>query len=355
MEKLAFTLGRPFSPLYSLAMRARELCYQRGFFATHHMGAPVISVGNLLMGGTGKTPLVQYLARSLSQSGWKPAIISRGYGGEAQNRINIVSDGEKLLLEANQAGDEPRFLAETLPGIPVLTGVVRRLPARRALDMGANLLLLDDGFQHLPIKRDVDLVLFNADKLAGNSRVFPGGELREPISALFRATAFILTAVTRRNKERAELFAELLQKKFPGRPVYLLSYNPSAAVQLGPDDTRQVMSLHDLPQGPAFAFCGIARPEVFFQTLRQQGVDTVKDFPLRDHQPYSQRLISTLINQAQSCNAHYCITTEKDLVKLGSLSALFTIPLLALRMEVEHSVSFNEFILNTIAQGPLSS
>ena len=181
MKRLGFMLGRPLAPLYSLAMLARAQGYRRGLFASHKMPVPVISVGNLLMGGTGKTPLVQYLAQLLQNEGWKPAIISRGYGGRAKDRVNVVSNGQQVLLDAVQAGDEPLLLAESLPGVPVLTGIVRHLPAREAIAMGADVLVLDDGFQHLAVQRDVNLVLFNADRLAGNSRVFPGGELREPV------------------------------------------------------------------------------------------------------------------------------------------------------------------------------
>ena len=179
-----FALGRPFSPIYSLAMRLRETLYRRGVLQSFRLSVPVISVGNLTMGGSGKTPMVQYLARLLQRHGFHPAVISRGYGGTANAKVNTVSDGSSVLLDAATAGDEPRFLAETLPGVPVLTGIVRRMPAQRAVEMGADVLLLDDGFQHLQIVRDVNLVLFNTDRLAGNSRVFPGGDLREPVIAL---------------------------------------------------------------------------------------------------------------------------------------------------------------------------
>ena len=172
-----FGLGRPFSPLYSFAMRVRESWYQKGILNSVSFDVPVISIGNLTMGGTGKTPTVKYLAGLLQERGYRPAIISRGYGGATNERVNIVSDGNAILLDADYVGDEPRMLAEALPDVFVLTGVVRKLPAARAVEMGADVLILDDGFQHLAIQRDVDLVLFHADTLAGNSRVFPGGNV----------------------------------------------------------------------------------------------------------------------------------------------------------------------------------
>jgi len=190
-RKNLYLLGRPFSPLYSTVMMLRASLYDRHFFRRYKLEAPVISIGNLTMGGTGKTPVVSHLATFLQGQGYRPAIISRGYGGEAGNRVNVVSDGKTIYLDAKQAGDEPRLLAETLPGIPVLTGIVRVLPCRHAIHaMGCNILLLDDGFQHLAVDRDINIVLFSAATLAGNSRVFPGGDLREPVSALRRADVF---------------------------------------------------------------------------------------------------------------------------------------------------------------------
>ena len=161
-----YSLGRPFSPLYSAAMRLREKLYQKNIFKSTAFDVPVISVGNLTLGGTGKTPMVQFLARLLLDNGFRPAIISRGYGGATKERINIVSDGKEIFLDASYVGDEPRMLAESLPGVPVLTGIVRKLPAAEAVRMGANVLLLDDGFQHMAIRRDLDIVLFNTDKPA---------------------------------------------------------------------------------------------------------------------------------------------------------------------------------------------
>lgn len=353
MKRLGFMLGRPLAPLYSLAMLARVQGYRRGFFASHRMEVPVISVGNLLMGGTGKTPLVQYLARLLQNAGWKPAIISRGYGGRAKGRINIVSDGRQILLDAVQAGDEPRLLAESLPGVPVLTGVVRHLPAREAVAMGADVLLLDDGFQHLAVQRDVDLVLFNADRLAGNSRVFPGGELREPVSALNRATAFILTAVTERNRERAERFADLLSKKFPQRSVYLAGYNAKAALRLQPDGACEPLSL-DIARAEladcAFAFCGIAGPDSFFSTLAGLPLELKGTCALPDHHTYTTKNLQYLCSKAQNSQAKALITTEKDLVKISPLAAQISLPLYALRMQAAMDEQFTAALLQALGR-----
>jgi len=347
-EQLYYVLGRPLAPLYSVAMRIRENLYRRGILKSHSLAAPVISVGNLTMGGTGKTPVVQYLARLLQNHGYRPAVISRGYGGRAQGRVNLVSDGRRLVLDAELAGDEPRFLAETLPEVPVLTGIVRRLPAQKALEMGANVLLLDDGFQHLQIVRDVNLVLFNADRLAGNSRVFPGGELREPVVALRRATGFLLTGVNEENRERAGRFADLLRSRFTEIPVALAEYCPHTMVRVTGDGTVDTGAADILAGRRCFAFCGIAQPERFRQTLERQELQLVGFHPLADHQRYSSSVLDALQSKARRAEADVLVTTEKDLVKLAGRTTEVSMPLFALRMQVEAEQHFDRGILAAV-------
>ena len=344
---LTFALGRPFSPLYSWAMRLREAGYRHGIFRSYRLDVPVVSVGNLTLGGTGKTPMVHYLARLLQQNSFKPAIISRGYGGTANNAVNIVSDGESLLLDAQAAGDEPRLLAEALPSIPVLTGVVRRLPAQRAVDMGANVLVLDDGFQHLPIVRDVNLVLFSTDRLAGNSRVFPGGDLREPVAALHRATGFVITGVNDANRERAQRFSDLLQSKFPGIPVFFAGYQVDTLVSVLASGAIAPVSAE--PAGrKGFGFCGIAHPESFRKTVDEFGLDLVGFQAFADHQRYPGSLVDRLASEAQKAGADFLLTTEKDLVKLSGFAEHLPLPLYGLRMQVVADAGLTETILHIV-------
>lgn len=347
-KTFAFALGRPFSPLYSLAMRLREASYRRGLFRSYRFEVPVISVGNLTLGGTGKTPMVQWMARLLQSRGYCPAVISRGYGGTANAKVNLVSDGTTLLLDALAAGDEPRLLAETLPGVPVLTGIVRRLPAQRAVSMGADVLLIDDGFQHLPIVRDVNLALFNADRLAGNSRVFPGGDLREPVAALHRATRFVLTGVHEANLDRATRFVELLRTKFPAIPVSQTGYHVDRLVMLSATGMIEPLADGDVPQEPCFGFCGIAHPDSFRRTAVGLNVRLANFLPLEDHQRYSERIVEHLLGAAQRSGAGCLLTTEKDLVKLTAVAAALPLPLYAVRMRVEAGLDLAEDILNVV-------
>ena len=216
-----FFFGRPFSPLYGALMSLRSMLYRRGIITRHGLEAPVISVGNLVLGGTGKTPLVHYIAAYLRQLGRKPAVLSRGYKGTAANRINIVSNPTDILLDAAEAGDEPRLLAEKLPGIPVITGKDRFAAGRFAIDSFAvDTVILDDGFQHIALKQDLDLVLFSTGKGFGNGRVLPGGDLREPLAALKRADAFVITGIAGSPPDNDAGFIHFLKDTYPEKPVF---------------------------------------------------------------------------------------------------------------------------------------
>jgi len=350
MKSTAFyySLGRPFSPIYGLAMRLREKMYARGMFKRYSLSVPVISVGNLTMGGAGKTPVVCYLARKLKRAGYSPSVISRGYGGKANGKVNIVSNGTTLKLSADMAGDEPRMLAELLEDVPVLTGIVRRFPAQRAIEMGANVLLLDDGFQHMAINRDINLVLFNTDWLAGNSRVFPGGDLREPVAALRRASRFVMTGMREDNRERAERFADLLHSKFPEIPLSFLEYGPSSSVSIEQGTGRLVESSYSLKEKSWYAFAGIAQPQSFHTSLEEYGVAIAGFKGFADHQVYTKEILDQLNQEAEKSGAAGLVTTEKDLVKLAAVAESTTLPLLALRMEVRERGDFLNNILKEL-------
>ena len=257
-----FFFGRPFSSLYGLLMACRSSLFRKGIFKQHRLEVPVISVGNLVLGGTGKTPLVDYIARLLLQYDRKPAILSRGYKGSARAPINIVSNTTNILLDAAEAGDEPRLLAEKLPGIPVITGKKRYTTGRFAIDsLGADVLILDDGFQHMALKRDLDLVLFNSRTLLGNGRVLPGGELREPLSALKRADAFVITDSIELQDRNVREFFRLLETRHPEKPIFNAAYLPGKMLLRIFNGKNDTISQMDASKIPLYGFCGIARPE----------------------------------------------------------------------------------------------
>ena len=346
--KTVFHIGRPFSPLYSAAIRLRSFLYSKGIPKQHRLPAPVISVGNLTLGGTGKTPLVQYIAKKLIQRGLKPAILSRGYGGKAHAQINIVSDGKNILLDAAYSGDEPRLLAENLPGVPILTGNKRAVTGQHAIKkLGANVIVLDDGFQHLGVQRDIDLVLFDADTLLGTNRVLPGGDLREPLAALQRAHGFIITGLTANNSKRVQAFQQFLNQRFPDTPIFTAHYQPLSVLKKGLAQTVSTIPAAEAAGMFLYGFCGIANPASFEQLLIQEKYNIVDFKSFRDHYFYSKRDIQELREQARKIGAEALITTAKDFVKLKSLF-LFDFPILSLEIEPHIDQSFDGFVMHRI-------
>lgn len=338
-----FVIGRPFAPLYSAVMAMRASLYGRGLLGRNRLGVPVVSVGNLTMGGTGKTPMVIYLARLLKSL--NVAIVSRGYRGKARAKVNVVSDGKSVLLDASQAGDEPYLMATLLPGVPVITAKKRALAGHYGVErLGAGLVVLDDGFQHLAVERDLDIVLFKVDSFLGNNRVFPGGDMRESLSALERAHCFVLTCVDEDNKERAESLRRALEKRFPGRPVFLSEYRPTCLV----DGQGQEYALSKFSARKIGAFCGLAQPGYFEKSLAQAGlvVDDISVYP--DHYLYSARQIAALVDGWQKRSAvEALVTTEKDLVKVKAFAS--GVPIFALRMDMVVEQGFDDFVWQSLS------
>ena len=348
MNKLdfLFTLGRPFSPFYSWLMTTRATLYKKNIFKRYTLPVPVVSVGNLTMGGSGKTPVVMNLAQFLKSHGYHPAIISRGYGGKTSEKYNVVTTGAEPLLSPEDAGDEPFLLAEALEGIPVITGKSRIYPCRYAIDtLHSDIILLDDGFQHIAIKRNIDLVLFNATTLAGNSRVFPAGVLREPVNALNRCHAFMLTGVTESNKERVEKFGALLNNRFPDKPLF---FAESSQYEIkSADENENAFNISDGEK--AYGFCAIANPVRFKNSIESTGTNLIQFKSFRDHRKYTQNSIDKLCSDAKACGADSLLTTEKDFVKIRRYTR--SLPLYVLKVKLDLERRFEEYILKELHKG----
>lgn len=336
-----FFFGRPFGPLYGLVMKLRQQLYTKHVFKQENPGVPVISVGNLVLGGTGKTPTVIHIAQLLKSIGLTPAIVSRGYGGKSKDPINVVSDGRSVLMTPDSAGDEPVLLAHSLTGVPVLTGRKRILPCRYAVaHFGIDIILLDDGFQHMSVSRDVNLVLFDATELAGNSRIFPGGPLREPVAALHRSSAFLITGQNDNNRTRSDAFAELLRSKFEGVPVFTSNVSTPTLV----DASENITNPQDIRN--AYIFCAIANPERVATSVKSLDINISGSTEYNDHSAYQQQAITSLCEKAIQANAGCLITTSKDFVKVKNF--LFTLPLFVLHIRQEPEPEFDSFILEMI-------
>lgn len=296
--------------VFGLAVRLRLRLFHMGVIKSRSLPVRVISVGNLVVGGTGKTPTVLYIARMLTNRGIKTAILSRGYRGENPNAINVVSDENEVLMSPDQAGDEAYWLAANLPGIPVLTGRHRYALGQEAIKrFGAQVLILDDGFQHLALHRDVNLLLLDAEKPWGNGRLLPAGALREPQGQARRATAFL---ITRTNKDASQLVASL-NKQYPDHPVFQSRHAPTRLRPLHNGDNQPPTYLAGRR---VIAVCGLARPELFFNTLMELETDLAAFIRWPDHYWPRENDLTMVLEKARELGVDEVVTTAKDAVKL---------------------------------------
>ena len=321
-------LFRVASLFYCLGLRLNRLAHRLGIFPARSLSARVISVGNLTLGGTGKTPVVIMIAEIIRDQGFKPAVLSRGYGGNSEEKINVVSDGKKILLSADVAGDEPVMIAGRLKNIPVLTGKDRFMTGLHALDnFGVDTLILDDGYQHLALKRDLNILLFDREKPLGNGHLFPAGELREPVDASDRADLICLT----RCKENENSGLERAMPEFPKNvPVIATALRLKSLVRLDNQETLDVEILRDQPVA---AFCGIAKPGDFRHTLETAGARVVFFSAFPDHHRYVANDFKTIEQAAEKRDAKYILLSEKDSVKIDSSD--FSLPVLKVIVDVE--------------------
>ncbi|MDT8440429.1 MAG: tetraacyldisaccharide 4'-kinase [Desulfuromonadales bacterium] len=302
LQWLLFVLAWLPSQLYAGLVRLRASLYAGGFFPSFRAAVPVLAVGNLTVGGTGKTPVADLLVKRLHARGVRVAIVSRGYGGRFRGRVaRVDGDGGPPVLSAVECGDEPWLLARRNPQTLVFIARKRRFGLVAAQQAGAEVIVLDDGFQHLAVQRDLNLLLLDGRAPFGNGRLLPAGPLREPRRAVARADLILLT------RSDGHLPAGLV----PSVPV-LHARHRLADCLLGLDG--RTIAWSDLHGKNGVAFAGIADPEGFFSLLRQQGVALVDTIPLADHQRYDAEVLKRL---RQSCeNAEFLLTTEKDGAKL---------------------------------------
>lgn len=328
--------------IYRLIISLRNRLYDQKFFQEIKLPCPVISVGNITVGGTGKTPCVIWLARMLQEQGFKPAILSRGYGGKSKKPVNIISNGKKILASSSEAGDEPYLIARSLKKIPVITGPKRVLTGRAAIaEFGANVLICDDAFQHRQIFRDINLVLLDSRKPLGNDHLLPRGELREPVSALKRADAFIMTRTGEAQKPNLNLDK---LSGLPEIPVFRSSHRPVDVVS---GDYSRRLSLAGLNGKKVYAFAGIARPESFKKTIEMAGAQILSFDSFSDHHCYAASELENIRHNFLKTNADFLITTEKDGMRLQEFPE-FLKAIYMLRIELEiipDGNALKEFIL----------
>ncbi len=303
LEQGLFLLLRLLSSVYGQIVGLRNLTFHLGVRRIFHSRLPVVAVGNLAVGGTGKTPLVDLLIRYAQQQGLRVAVISRGYGGDYSGNLGIVCLGDGPLLTATEAGDEPCLLARRNPQAIVLVAAKRRLAIEyiECHDC-ADLIILDDAFQHRQVGRDLNLLLLDAGNPFGNNQLLPAGILRENISAVSRADVICLTgAEDGPCYPAADKPVVRVRTQLAGRAVSLRG---------------ESLPLTDFRHKKVVAFAGIARPERFFSALENSGIRLLNRLALGDHVNYDAGIVQRILSELGS--AEVLLTTEKDAVKLSA-------------------------------------
>jgi tetraacyldisaccharide 4'-kinase len=336
--------------LFSGIAQARLWLYRHRILHDQPLGCLVVVVGNLTVGGTGKTPVVEKFARALRDRGRKVAILSRGYKSKsvpmwqkwwwslthnnAEPPPRVVSDGERVLLGSLEAGDEPFMLAKNLPGVIVIVDKNRVKAGEYAIKrFGCDTLVLDDGFQYLPLKGRLNLLLVDKTNPFGNGHLLPRGILREPIKHLKRASYVFLT---KSNGQRDPELERLIEEHNPGVDIIECAHRPKYLRRFGAaaEDPTATQALSFLKGRRVFAFSGIATPESFEKFLRDLGALIVGRERFLDHYRFESDDITALFEMAQKEGAECLVTTEKDAVRIAdNLSC--PLPLYYLRLEIE--------------------
>lgn len=315
----------PLSKLWGAILERRARGFATGRRPSHELPSPTLSVGNITFGGTGKTPMVELLARRFLLQGRRPAILSRGYRRKSRGLV-VVSRGDGPLVSPEEGGDEPVALARKLPGVLIVVAKRRVEAAREARALGADLFLLDDGYQHLAVRRDVNLLLLDTEDPFGGGRLPPGGRLREPLSALARADAVVFTRVNR--CPPPEHAFEALARWSPRAPIYTARIRPAGLA----DQNGSVVSEGELLRSRFVAVCGIAKPAGFAASMKDLDLTPAETLVFPDHHRYGSDDLERIRRAAERTGSAWILTTEKDAVKL---SGRLPVPVLAVRLEVE--------------------
>lgn len=338
------------SVAYGSVLRLYLWPFEIGLRKKQRLSRPVISVGNITVGGTGKTPTVQYLCKGMAGRGWRPAVLSYGYGGSLGGRFGVVSDEANVRLTPDLAGDEPAMLAGSMPGTPVLVCKDRARSGRAAIgDLGADLLLLDDGFQVWKLHRDLDIVLVSIANPLDNGRTLPAGRLREPPTALRRADC-IIAAGDCDPGSRENMLAEI-RGYLPSAPVYFGRFRPCALVSLVDGSELPVEAVRGKR---VLALSAIANPALFEETLAAAGAAIAGRERLPDHHLYSDEDIERVGRSAVENAVDFVVATEKDAVKLHGRRFAVPIAALHIRLELDDEQGFWELVTRRIGSPPKS-
>ena len=340
----------PLSWLYTASAQLRNILYTRGVFKARRLPCRVISVGNIVVGGTGKTPAVIVIAKHLQREGMRVAILLRGYKRRVREKVTIVSDGEKVCASPIESGDEADMMAKHLSGVPIIVGKCRYLTGQVALErFKVDILLLDDGFQHRQLARDVDILTIPATHPFGSpKKLLPAGTLREPPTALRRADLILLThADTPNISAHAKKVVKGLAPNAPvlesiHQPTHLyplaissqqsaISMKPSLPTETEIRDPKAIPTdIKELKGKRVIAVCGIGNPDAFVATLMRCSVASVELLAFPDHHVYTEADKQRIDTAFQAAAADLIVTTQKDEQKLARFVDNWKLPIVVL-------------------------
>ena len=335
--------------LYGVGVRLRGQAYRRGLLKRHQLSRPVISVGNLTVGGTGKTPYVAYLARLLQEAQYRPAVLSRGYRGTAERSGTLVSDGENLLCDVTKAGDEPYLLARVLTGVPVAVGRDRYRSGRLIEEKFSQpILILDDGYQHLALKRNLNILLLDGTDPFGGECLIPEGRLREPLEAIARADLIVVTrSHLPIDVDRIEINVRRFNRIVP------IAYFYHDAVAVWDLSDGSTFDLRQFLGRKMLAMAAIGHPKIFLHDLAHYQIQVVAKRLFRDHHSFTQQELDGALQEAAEAGAEGIITTEKDAVRLEQLSfSANQIFVFRIEAKPEEPKGYRRFLLGEIESLP---
>ena len=332
----------PLGSLYGLVIKARNSLYDRQIFKSYRPDAKVISIGNITTGGTGKTPLVALTARLLAENGEKVCILTRGYGRKDPADQVLVSDGERVLVDAGVGGDEPVELGRKLIGKAAIVADSDRVAAAKwaVKNLGSTAFVLDDGFQHRRLARELDIVCIDAVDPFGNGEILPAGRLRESVSGLKRAHAIVIT--------RADLVDEVsaiereIGNNAPAAKIFRARSKITRFAELAGD-----RSVTDPGSVSGFAFCAIGNPAAFFRQLETANIQVGGTKTFRDHHRFTRSDVAELEREAMQSGCDVLITTAKDAVRLTGLVPTMPCYVAETEMELDDIEGFKELILSS--------
>lgn len=334
-----FPLLTPLSWLYGGLIHLRNLSYDKEVLASTKLPAFVISIGNLSVGGAGKTPMTIFLAQTLQQAGWRVVMVARGYRREGRGTC-LVSDGEKILADLREAGDEPLLLAQACPGVPVIVDRNKTHAAAVAVEkFDPQIILVDDGLQHRRLRRDLNLVLMPASFFLHTPRLLPAGPLREPITSLRRAQFLLLTGLTDLPPSQQALVWERC-KRFGAR-AFALDFQARALISL---HTRETFPIKQLLAKRVVLVSGIAQPERFHLMIQTLGAQIVHTMRFPDHYNYRANAAEHIANTFAKTRSDLLITTSKDAVKLRRFECLARLPCFVLDIVAAPQPNFSSVL-----------